>query len=58
MLIPLPRDTAERLRALDWLNAEGIPHLRLFQAVQIQDREQALRFRKFVETRERLPKAP
>ena len=54
MLVSLPKDIAERRRALDWLNAEGIHHLRLFQAVQISDREQALRFRQFVETRERL----
>ncbi|QTC93063.1 hypothetical protein [Brevundimonas goettingensis] len=54
MLIPLPRDAAERRRALDWLNAEGVPHLALFQAVQISDREQALRFRQFLETCERM----
>jgi hypothetical protein len=54
MVISLPKDIAERLRALNWLNAEGIHHLRLFQAVQISDREQALRFRQFVQTRERL----
>jgi hypothetical protein len=46
--------TGVNRRALDWLNAEGIHHLQLFQAVQISYREQALRFRQFVETRERL----
>jgi len=49
-----PKDIAERRRALDWLTAEGIHHRRLFQAVEISDREQALRFRQFVETRDRL----
>lgn len=54
MLVSLPRTAAERRRALDWLNAEGVAHLRLFQAVQIPDRDQAQRFRAFVETLERM----
>jgi hypothetical protein len=48
MVIALPKDSNERRRALDWLTAERIRHLRLFQAVQIDANEDGERFKKWL----------
>lgn len=49
MLIPLPKDAIARKRALDWLNAQGIRHLRLFEVVEMQSGPEADRFKRWLE---------
>jgi hypothetical protein len=45
MVIALSTDNTERRRALEWLMSERIAHLKLFQAVQIDDDGAANRFK-------------
>lgn len=48
MQIALPKDHDARKRACDWLGRSGIPHLKLFQTVEIADGDQATRFRNYL----------
>jgi aromatic ring-cleaving dioxygenase len=45
MLVTLPVSAPQRKRALDWLIANRIGHLVLFQAVKIHDARDAERFK-------------
>jgi len=45
MLIKLPARAEPRKRALDWLTANEISHLVLFQEVKIHDAEAGERFK-------------
>jgi hypothetical protein len=45
MLVTLPVSARQRKRALDWLIANRIGHLVLFQAVKIHDARDAERFK-------------
>lgn len=51
MLIKLPGRAPLRKRALDWLNANGVKHLVLFQEVTIPDANAAERFKAWLTER-------
>ena len=48
MLVKLPGRAPSRKRALDWLVANGVQHLVLFQDVKIPDSEAAERFKAWI----------
>ena len=51
MLIKLPGRATSRKRALDWLAANRIAHLVLFQEVKIHDASQAERFKVWMDSK-------
>ncbi|CAN5369735.1 hypothetical protein BH09PSE1_BH09PSE1_23170 [soil metagenome] len=53
MWIALPKDSLARKGALDWLNAEGIRHLRLFEVMEINAHEDAAPFRAWLLAQDR-----
>jgi len=57
MVIQLPRDNEGRQAALAYLAARGIRHMRLFQAVEVADRQAGLVFKAWLADRPK-PLAP